>query len=305
MKSSVVVPSLVLLLAFTACNRQSAPDNSAERKERIIANLREAVPPLKDLDVKLGDIVKSPIAGMQETEMTVSTPRGPQRDKLLVSADDKAVYIVMIGPVDATKSLAAIKSEQKKKNEERDQQIAKGIAGLPVRGNPVASVTLVEFSDFQCPYCKRAAEAVEQVLQQNGSQVKFVFVSFPLEFHPWAKPASIAATCAAQQSPEAFWKMHDSFFREQESMTPENVLDKSESFAAAGGLDVAKWKDCARNDESAAHKSAVQSVEAGLALGQQVGVTATPSFILDGELIEGLPPAEEISRQIREKTGAK
>ena len=82
------------------------------------------------------------------------------------------------------------------------------MAGLPTRGNPDGPVLIVEFSDFQCPYCTRGAETMAKVLEQYPNDVKFVFKHFPLGFHNWAKSAAIASHCAGLQSDDAFWTLH-------------------------------------------------------------------------------------------------
>src|SRR5262245_42203534 len=103
--------------------------------------------------------------------------------------------------------------------------------GEPFSGAKDAKVTIVEYSDFQCPFCKRGYDTIEtQVLKEYGGKVKFYFKNFPLNFHPWAEPAAVAAECAKEQKPDAYWKLYHSFFENQEAMNPQNVKKKAQEF---------------------------------------------------------------------------
>ena len=87
---------------------------------------------------------------------------------------------------------------------------------------------IVEYSDFQCPFCKRGYDTIEQqVLKQYDGKVKFYFRNFPLSFHPWAQPAAIAAECAKMQKPDAYWKLYHAYFEHQGEVNPQNVKDKA------------------------------------------------------------------------------
>jgi protein-disulfide isomerase len=152
------------------------------------------------------------------------------------------------------------------------------LAGRPSKGADDATVTIVEFSDFQCPFCARATEPVEQILQKYPEDVKVYFLHFPLTtIHPNAKPAAIASECAHRQG--QFWPMHDKMFENQQALTRENF----EEWASEIGLDVAAFQACL-DDEAVAER-----VDADMAMGEKAGVGGTPSFFINGVQHQGIP----------------
>lgn len=157
-----------------------------------------------------------------------------------------------------------------------------------VKGNPDAVVVLEEFSDFQCPSCKAAFPFVTEVLEQYGEKVRFEYKHFPIErIHPYALQASMAAEAAGQQ--DKFYEFHDLLFENQEewsrSNTP-NVL--FQQYAEELGLDVDQFKRQA-NASVFRDKARAQMVE-----GRDRGVTGTPTFFLNGEIMRG-PSGEALS----------
>ena len=174
------------------------------------------------------------------------------------------------------------------------------LKGQPGKGPVDAKVTIVEYSDFQCPFCSRAFNTMDkQVLKDYGDKVRFYYKHYPLPFHPFAKPAAIAAECAKQQRPEAFWKLYSDFFENQGQMTPENVKEKSTEFLQGTGIDMAKWNDCFDNKRSA------PAVDAQMAEGTSVGVTGTPGFIINGRLVSGAQPYENFKNIIDDELAAR
>lgn len=156
-----------------------------------------------------------------------------------------------------------------------------------VLGPKDAPVAIVEFSDFQCPFCTKGYTTIEtQVLKDYGDKVKFYYKNYPLPFHPWAQPGAIAAECAKQQKPEAFWAVYKGLFEQQKDITADNVKDKAWALAADQKIDKAKFDDCFDN------KKTLDKVKADQAEGSSVGVTGTPSFVINGRLIVGAQPYE-------------
>jgi protein-disulfide isomerase len=127
------------------------------------------------------------------------------------------------------------------------------------------------------------------VLKDRAADVKFVFKHSPLPFHPWAKPSAIAAVCATNQSADAFWILHDSYFNHQGEITPDNVIAKSKEFLASAKIDMAKWSTCAEKADSPEHKAAEKTVEDSIAFGQKHGVNGTPGFFVNGKFLNGAP----------------
>ncbi|MFN8627143.1 MAG: DsbA family protein [Candidatus Binatia bacterium] len=155
------------------------------------------------------------------------------------------------------------------------------------KGPANAKVTIVEYSDFQCPYCSRGYQVMEsQVLKEYGDKVRFIYKNFPLPMHPWAEPAAIATICVRQQKPEAFWKLYDYYFQNQRDITPQNLKDKSLEVLKDSGVDAAKFSDCLDNKKTA------DLVKAEQTEGGSVGVNGTPAFIINGRLVSGAQPFE-------------
>jgi protein-disulfide isomerase len=166
----------------------------------------------------------------------------------------------------------------------------------PSRGNPKAPVTILEFSDFQCPYCVRARPVVKQVREAYGDKVRFVFRHFPLDFHAQAQKAGEAAACAGEQG--KFWEMHDLLW---ESSSKLQVADLK-AHAGALGLDGAAFSTCL---DSGRHASLV---ERDLAAGQGYGVSGTPAFFVNGRPLVGAQPFAAFAQVIDDelaRAGAK
>lgn len=156
-------------------------------------------------------------------------------------------------------------------------------AGAPASQGPAhATVTVVEFSDFECPFCKRLTEAFQSQSLLRRSGARLVFREFPLPVHAWAEPAAEAAECARQQDGGAFWRLHDYFFAHQTSLDQE-TMQGSVDAALRGehGINLEKLHSC-----MATHATAGR-VQADIALGRKFGVHATPTFFVNGRRVAG------------------
>jgi protein-disulfide isomerase len=163
----------------------------------------------------------------------------------------------------------------------------------PAQGPSSAPIELIEFSDFQCPYCLRAHPILKQVLSTYGDRIRFVYRNYPLASHPNARPAAEAAQCAAEQ--DKFWPYHDRLFADQ-SKLGDNDLKAS---AAALGMDAAKFNACF--DE---HKYKGR-VDADVQAGNEAGVDGTPAFFVNGRMLSGAQPFDEFKRVIDEELALK
>jgi protein-disulfide isomerase len=164
----------------------------------------------------------------------------------------------------------------------------------PSRGPADAPVTIVEFSDYQCPFCRRAEPTVKEVLAKYEGKVRFVFRHFPLDrIHPQARGASEAAACAAEQG--KFWEYHAELF------SGDGQLDRPVLDAAAQktGLDAAAFKTCVDERKTQA------LVEADVKAGEDAGVSGTPAFFINGIPLRGALPFEEFQKVIDEELVAK
>jgi hypothetical protein len=165
--------------------------------------------------------------------------------------------------------------------------------GQPTLGPANGPVQMVEFADFQCPYCARFAEdTLPRIIADYGDTVLFVFRNFPLSFHPNAFNAAEAAECAFQQG--AFWQYHDMLFANQGALG----VDSLKRYALAVGLDMAAFNECLDSGETA------PAVDADLAAGQSAATEAglsqfgTPAFFINGQPVIGAYPYEEFKRVI-------
>ncbi len=172
----------------------------------------------------------------------------------------------------------AQKSEIQKMDEQFKNPVKVDIGNSPVRGNADAKITIVEFSDFQCPFCQRGANTMEDVLKEYPNDVKLVFKNLPLPFHDKAKPAAKAALAAGKQG--KFWEMHDALFKNQGDLSEELYV----KLAGDLSLDVAKFKTDLASEEL------TKQVEEDSAQAQKLGVNGTPGFFVNGVLVSGAQP---------------
>lgn len=173
-----------------------------------------------------------------------------------------------------------------------DVQAKLAAGNAPSFGPADAKVTLVEFSDFQCPYCSRAAEVVHKVRERFGDRVRFVFRQFPLDFHREAHLAAQAALAAHQQG--KFWEYHDLLFKNQNALT----RDALEKYGQDLKLDLASLKQAL---DASTYKAAV---DADLKLGQEVSVNGTPTLFINGKRVSNPSDFEAVARSIEAALGA-
>lgn len=166
-------------------------------------------------------------------------------------------------------------------------------ADRPTRGPANAPIELVEFSDFQCPYCLRANPVVTQVLNAYGDKIKFTYRHYPLGNHPDARPAAEASQCANEQG--KFWPYHDRLFATASRLGADDLKQD----AAALGLDTAKFNACV---DSHKYKA---DVDADVVAGDEAGVDGTPAFFINGRMISGAQPFDAFKRIIDEELAAK
>lgn len=159
--------------------------------------------------------------------------------------------------------------------------------GAPLRGAPMAPVTIVEFSDFQCPFCAAAHKELDRLGREFEGQVKLVFKHFPLAGHDRALPAARAAEAAAQQG--KFWEMHDVLFERQHSLQDEDL----ESYARQLNLDIDRFK------ADLAGATAQEHIDADRLEGERLKVRSTPTLYINGRLLR--EPFRSLSAYLREE----
>jgi len=156
------------------------------------------------------------------------------------------------------------------------------IEGAPVRGTTTAPVTIVEYSDFHCPFCRRVQPTLMSLLDKYKGQVRLVYKHLPLDgLHPQARRVSEASWCADKQ--DKFWAFHDAVYADSSSDASDATLTR---FASAAGLDAAAFSACLAGPES---KAAIQR---DVAQGEALGLNSTPGFFINGREIRGAQPLE-------------
>lgn len=169
---------------------------------------------------------------------------------------------------------------QAKLDEQFKNPVQINTSGNPVRGPAAAKVTVVEFSDFQCPYCKRGKETVDEVMKAYPNDVKFVFKHLPLPFHPQARPGARATVAAMRQG--KFWEMHDALFENQEKLGEAFYLEQAKKL----NLDIEKFKKDMASTETE------DFIKADEEAAKKLGIGGTPSFAVNGVEVRGAYPVD-------------
>lgn len=165
------------------------------------------------------------------------------------------------------------------------------IKDAPFKGKADAKVTIVEYSDFQCPFCSKASSTVAALEKKYGNKLKVAFKNYPLPFHSQARLAAEAALCAQEQDSKFFWKMHDAMFADQTKLDKDNLLATAKKI----GVKEADFKSCL---EATKHKAVIDN---DMAEGQKLGIKSTPTFFINGKLVSGAQPVEVFSEVIDEE----
>lgn len=230
--------------------------------------------------------------------LSSSPARAEISDKDFASAMDK--YIQSDSGAEKLSTTVERYFQKKQVEEARKQQEAKAAAfeeqfknpvkidvgSSPVHGPKDAKVTIIEFSDFQCPYCKRGYTTMEEVMKAYPKDVKVAFKHYPLPFHPQAMPAAKASWAAQQQG--KFWEFHNELFENQDKL--------NEAFYTATatklGLNLQKFEADRKSD--AAEKAVKDDYE----IGQKNGIEGTPGFFVGGVQVEGAQPLDNFQKII-------
>jgi protein-disulfide isomerase len=210
-------------------------------------------------------IKPSSIAGISEVNVSLKNPQGQQNTKLYVAADGQRALIGEIIPFGSDPFAAARTA------------LEKGING-PSRGQADAPVTIVEFSDLQCPHCKEAQPTVDKLMSEEKN-ARLVFQNFPLQSHDWAAKAAAYADCVGRSSNDAFWKFMQGVYDAQSDILTTNADEKLTALADKSGVKGSDIAACAAKPETASR------VEDSVALGKSLDVTGTPTLFINGRKI--------------------
>jgi protein-disulfide isomerase len=274
----LIAMTSVPLLALNAHAQQQKPDATgtpaaasgptSQTQKSIEAYLRNLYAFGPDVKLVVGPLKESQVEGILETDINVTIGENQENAKFYVSKDGRYLFRGELS--DMTKDPLA----------ENLAQIR--MADAPALGDPKAPVTIVEYSDFECPVCRSLHDNLRGILPNYAGKVRVIFKDFPLDqLHPWARTAAIAGRCAYQQKPEAFWKMYDLIYDNQEIISAENAWAKMTDYAAQAGLDANSFKSCMASPEAAA------AVNASHANGQKLEVNSTPTVFVNGRRMVG------------------
>jgi protein-disulfide isomerase len=278
-KKSLPLPAIIALsfVISTASAAQpqattAAPQSAGQLpiQKTVEAYLRNLYAFGPDTAVKVAAPKDIGVEGLQEVDVEVKVGENQQTGKVYVTKDGKYMFRGELSEL-SKDPLADNRAQLQTKDS-------------PSLGPANAPVTLVEFSDFECPVCRSLHDALRGLLP-NYPQVRVVFKDFPLEqLHPWARTAAIAGRCAYQQDPAAFWKMYDLIYDNQEIISPETAWGKMMDFAGQLGLNSDTFKACMASPEAGA------AVNASHENGIQLEVGSTPTIFVNGRRIVGADP---------------
>jgi protein-disulfide isomerase len=225
---------------------------------------------------KVGEIRPSGVPGLAEVSVVITNPQGSNANRLLVSADGKHVITGEILPFGA------------KPFDDARARLEKGVNGA-AKGPEKAAVTIVEFTDMQCPHCAKAASTIDQLLAQEP-EAHFIFQNFPLPMHNWAEKAAAYVDCVGRASNDAVWKFIQKTFDDQANITEANADEKLQAIATASGANAGEIAACAAKPDTKAR------IEASVALGKSVGVNSTPTLFINGRSLPGGAPVDLLKK---------
>lgn len=269
----------ILLLICLGCSAQSAPPDTVQKIERQV-RFYYTIPP--EVKVAVGPLRSSDFPNYNA--LTITFDNGKKKDyEFLLSKDGNT--LVRLTRMDLNKDPYV----------EIMNKI--DVSGRPVRGNKNAKVTVVNYDDFECPFCSRMHQTLfPELLKEYGDRVQFIYKDYPLtEIHPWATRAAINATCLADQNGEAYWDFADYIHGNQGEVNKEkqkdaqfSALDKITMIEAQKhNLDLAKLQSCIKAQDE-------KSVRASMREGDELGVSATPTLFVNGEKIDGAVPPDQL-----------
>jgi protein-disulfide isomerase len=272
--------AVLVALGLTAGCKAQTQTQDAVLNRRIEVTVRTQFSVPQDYKVILGARKPSSMAGYDELPITFAGDTHSQVVNFLISKD--GTKLARLETFDLTK----------------DPGSDIDIAGRPIRGNPAAKVTVINFDDLECPYCARMHQSLfPATLEHYKGQVRFIYKDFPLtEIHPWAMHAATDANCLAAQSGDVYWNYVDYLHTHGDEVTGTDrnlaksiaALDRiARQEAAIGKLDTGKLDAClARQDET--------EINGSLKEAEALGLDGAPALFVNGERINGAVPQEQV-----------
>jgi protein-disulfide isomerase len=288
MRTAVLLTSALLLAGAAAAQKRTGPyrpirhqdDRPAFDKAKLEAYLRrvELWPP--QVTVRIDD-PKPFVDGLYTVDVHLSSGPASRDDTYYITGDGRKV-------------IRGRAFDLREKPFQHELDILQ-TSGAPSFGPADAPMTLVVFSDFECPICREEAKALRtNIPKEFPQEVRVVFKDFPLPaIHPWAEAAAIAGRCVFHQNAGAFWAYHDWAYEKQPELTAGNLRAKLLEWAKSQPLDILALTHCVDSRATAAE------VAAEVAEGKRLDVEATPTLFLNGRRLVGQVPWENLSQIIR------
>ena len=245
--------------------RAAAPTQTQKKIEAYLRKLYAFGP---DVKIVVSPPKETQVEGLLETNIDVTIGENKEAATFYVSKDGRFLFRGELS--DLTKDPLA------------ENRARMDLQDAPALGDSKAPVTIVEYSDFQCPVCRSLHDALRGMLPNYAGKIRLVFKDFPIEqLHPWARTAALAGRCAYQQDPKAFWKVYDLIYDNQDIISAANAWVKMTDFASQSGVDPTAFKSC------------LASIEAGVAVdtsranGHRLDVNSTPTVFVNGRRLVG------------------
>lgn len=277
MKRTHLVVCVLLLTAALAIAAARPASHSSETalRERIESFLNRTIG-WQQLDVLRVESIGAPdVSGLRKVKVFLKKGTQQLTKTFYVTGDGREIIDGDVTPLSPDPFKAV-----------REKLV---LNGFPSIGPANAPVTLVEFSDLECPYCKQANQTIEQLRQKMPGKFRVVFKYYPLtKIHPWSMSAALAAVCVTEQNPAHFWPFEQSVFDHQDQLTPDNAAARLHDFALESGTQDAPFQSCLQNPATRA------KVEASIKNGNEVGVESTPTLFLNGRIIPGAPDPNQL-----------
>ena len=267
--------SLALIAAATVIGISPRPaaaqaPNTADSQKKIEAFIRNYFALGPDYKITVNSPKEIGNSGLYEVPIDVKSETGGDTVKMYLTKDGR--YLLRGDINDLTVDPLAENISKMK------------LEGAPVLGDPKAPITVVEYSDFECPVCRGLHDALRGMLPKYP-QVKVIFMNYPIEqIHPWARTAALAGRCAYQQDPKAFWKLYDLIYDNQDLISASDAYDKMLDYATRIGLKLDTFKSCLASSQAAAE------VDASIANGNLLEVRSTPTLFINGRKLVGSDP---------------
>jgi len=256
---------LALLICAMGVSAQTAPNVD---KSRLEAYLRYAEGFTSHVQIAIDDPTPSPFKGYYRVLVHLTVGADKQDRVYYFSSDPDRLITGNIWQLNRDPFLETLEHLP---------------AGGPSFGPADAKVTIVVFSDFQCPYCRTLAKLLRQnIPQKYPNDVRVVFDDYPIEsLHKWARAAAEGARCLAEQNPAAFWAFHDWIFDHQQEVTADNLREKILAIAPQNGVDATKLSTCIDTHSTA------QAITDTQKAGRALQITRTPTFFVNGREVTG------------------